>query len=171
MQSVDNLNENFPPLALPVAELKTQRIGDKLFVFDSLRKKWVRLTPEEWVRQHYVSYLCRYRGYPEHAFANEVALPVSIRKGRTDTLILGTGGRPWAIVEYKAAQLSLQKEMWSQLLAYNLAYNVDVLCLTNGKQQIVCLLGNSPEACKYIPEMPLYSELRTHYNSHPKRDY
>lgn len=78
-------------------------------------------------------------------------------------MVFGTGGKPWALVEYKAAHLSLQKEMWSQLLAYNHVYKVDLLCLTNGMQQVVCLLGSTPEYCDFIPEMPLYSELRAHY--------
>ncbi len=160
-----NKRDELPRLSLPPTPLSIKGVGGKDFVYDPLRKKWLRLTPEEWVRQHYVSYLCRYRGYPEHAFANEVALPETLRRGRTDTVVFGTGGKPWALVEYKAAHLSLQKEMWSQLLAYNHVYKVDLLCLTNGMQQVVCLLGSTPEDCDFIPEMPLYSELRAHYTN------
>lgn len=155
----------FPKLALPPASLKIECFENGLRVYDTLRRKWLRLTPEEWVRQHFIHYLCDYKGYPSFAFACEVGLPKAQRKGRTDTIVFGSKGRPWVIIEYKAAHLSLQQDMFSQLVAYNIHYGVDFLCLTNGIKQIICKLCRDSGDYHFLPEMPCYSELEAHYRS------
>lgn len=150
----------YPQLALPPCSYRVELRKGKYFVYDENRTKWLMLTPEEWVRQHYVHYLIHFRGYPKHALANEVELPNSIRKGRCDTVIFGSKGKACAIVEYKAATLILNNTMWQQLLSYNLYYKVKLLCLSNGLKQVVCLLNNNEHNYQFLTEIPSYNELK-----------
>lgn len=158
------LEERFPKLALPpLAVPIEERSCGHYYLYDTLRRRWLLLTPEEWVRQHFVHYLVHYRGYPPHAVANEVAVPNLIRKGRTDTIIFGSGGKRWALIEYKAAHLKLGAKMWEQLVAYNLNCQVDLVCLTNGIQQVICLLDDK-RGPTFLNEFPTFEELKTIYS-------
>lgn len=161
---------SFPALALPSFDFDVEDRGGDTYIYDRLRKRWLLLTPEEWVRQHFTHFLSQYRGYPEHAITCETVLPHTSKKGRTDTVIFGAKGRPWAIVEYKAAHIRLGEGMWSQLMAYNLTYRTDLVCLTNGMQQIVCLFHDGAREYTYLREFPHYLELKKHYSSNDDKD-
>lgn len=150
-------------LNLPAFDVQVERRAGRDYIYDVLRHKLVRLTPEEWIRQHFVMYLMRFFGYPEHVFANEIVLPEAIRRGRTDSVVFGHGGKPWMLIEYKAAELSLTKDMWCQLAAYNLYYKVDYLCLANGVKQMVCRIDYQSGTYTFLPEVPHYKDLCLHY--------
>ena len=89
-------------LNLPKTDLKLQRNGNRLTVFDILRKKMVALTPEEWVRQHFIHFLINQKGYNASCIANEVALNLNNTQKRCDTVVYDSQALPIMIVEYKA---------------------------------------------------------------------
>ena len=99
------------PLNLPDYEIKLSGSPTKPMIFDILRGKYVALTPEEWVRQHFVHFLINHKGYPATLLANEVKLNVGDKKLRADTVLYSRQLKPQVIIEYKAPQIEItQKE-------------------------------------------------------------
>lgn len=153
---------------LVASSLTISERDGKPYVYDDLRKKWLRLTPEESVRQRFIAYLRTSLGYPDYAFANEIAVPNAIRKGRTDSLVYGIGGKPWMIIEFKAEHIVLTEKDWQQLLSYNLYHKVSFLCLTNGVKLIACRIDILNEKNTFLKEIPSYQELRAYYEQNKK---
>ena len=94
-------------------------------IFDDLRRKYVALTPEEWVRQHFVHYLTGHLGFPSGLLANEVQLQVGDKRLRCDTLLYNKQLQPQMIVEYKSPTITLTQKVFDQISAYNLLLHVD----------------------------------------------
>jgi predicted type IV restriction endonuclease len=128
-------------------------------VLDILRHRFVALTPEEWVRQHFVNYLVTMKGYPAALMANEVELRVGEKRLRCDSVLFGRDRKPRAIFEYKAESVPLTHKVLTQISTYNMLLHVSYLIVSNGNQHI-CLHYNS-EAGKweFLPEIPDYSQL------------
>jgi hypothetical protein len=105
----------------------------KEFIFDELRKTWVRLTPEEWVRQNFLQYLLQVKFYPQAYIAVERKMKLGEMVKRFDILIFDKAARPWMMVECKAMDKLLDKSVLWQALHYNLAIPVKYLVITNGK--------------------------------------
>ncbi|MBQ6917619.1 MAG: type I restriction enzyme HsdR N-terminal domain-containing protein, partial [Prevotella sp.] len=95
-------------LNLPTYEIKIAQQGNKQVIFDFLRRKYVALTPEEWVRQHFVHYLVEHKGYPAGLMGNEIELSVGEKRLRCDTVLYNKVAAPQMIIEYKAPQIKLQ---------------------------------------------------------------
>ena len=125
-------------LNLPPYPIKITERGEKRQIFDFLRRKYVALTPEEWVRQHFVHYLVEVKRYPKSLLANEVELKVGDKKLRCDTLLYTQTLQPRMIVEYKAPTIPLQQKIFDQISAYNLLLKVDYLVVSNGLQHVCC---------------------------------
>lgn len=124
----------FGPLQLPPARLMLRPgTSSKLFdVYDSLRSQWVALTPEEWVRQHFVKYMVSQLGYSEHRISNEVALRLNGMVRRADTVVYDDRLTPQVVVEYKAPEIGLTQRVVEQILRYNLVLGAKGLMVTNG---------------------------------------
>ncbi len=144
-------------LNLPAYSVQIEEIDGSLYLFDDIRGKWVSLTPEEWVRQHFVHYLIDVLGYPRMAISNEMRLKDAPKAGRTDTVVFGGGGQPWILIEYKAPSLALTKDMWQQLCNYNLTYHASYLVLTNGLKHIVCKIDYTEQKHQFLLELPSYA--------------
>ena len=146
-------------LNLPTYEIKIAQRGNKQLIFDFLRRKYVALTPEEWVRQHFVHYLIEHKGYPAGLIGNEVELNVGEKKLRCDTILYNKVAQPQMIIEYKAPQINLQQKTFDQISAYNLLLKVDYLIVSNGMQHICCRMDYENQKYCFLEDIPNYQEL------------
>ena len=121
---------NIPPCCLKLRRSQTTKSLD---VFDSFRRRWVALTPEEWVRQHFTSFMIGTLGFSPFRIANEVALKFNGMNRRADTVVYDDKLRPLVIVEYKAPNIELNNTVLQQALLYNLVFEAPALMITNGK--------------------------------------
>lgn len=130
-------------------------------ILDMLRRKYVALTPEEWVRQHFVHYLMEHLGYPQSLLANEVELRIGEKKLRCDTILYSRSLKPLAIIEYKAPHIALQQKVLQQIAAYNILLHVDYLMISNGVQHYCCQMDYEHRTYRFldcIPPMPKCSK-------------
>ena len=125
-------------LNLPSFEIKLSGTPEKPRIFDILRRKYVTLTPEEWVRQHFVHYLIEHKGYPMALLANEVELKAGDKRLRCDSILYNKVVQPRMIIEYKAPTVVLTQRVFDQISAYNLLLHVDYLVVSNGMQHYCC---------------------------------
>ena len=146
-------------LNLPPYPIKIQEKGEKRQIFDFLRRKWVALTPEEWVRQHFTHYLAEQKGYPQSLLANEVELRIGEKRLRCDTIIYNKELRPRMIVEYKAPTIQIQQKTFDQISAYNLLLKVDYLVVSNGLQHYCCKMDYDHQCYQFLESVPDYQNL------------
>lgn len=146
-------------LNLPKYETKICERDGKLQIFDPLRKCHVALTPEEWVRQHFVNFLIESRGFPAALMANEVAITVNGMKRRCDTVVYDRQLQPRVIVEYKAPTVKITKEVFAQISRYNLTLKVDYLIVSNGLQHYCCRMDYPNNSYSFMQEIPEYTKI------------
>lgn len=125
--------------------------GDK--IFDPVRRRWVRLTPEEWVRQQTIVMLHERYGYPLELMQVEAAITLNGLTKRCDIVVYGRDVKPWMIVECKKEGVALSQKVVDQACRYNLVLKVPYLLLTNGKQ-IICLSVNAEEGKLRVVAIP-----------------
>ncbi|MDL2323486.1 type I restriction enzyme HsdR N-terminal domain-containing protein [Bacteroidales bacterium OttesenSCG-928-A17] len=125
-------------LNLPPADLKIRNQEGKEYVFDPLRKQYVRLTPEEFVRQRFVSYLLSHKNYPSGRLANEVQISLGNVTKRCDTILYDDFLQPLMIIEYKAPSVCINQKTFDQIARYNMSLNVPWLIISNGIQHFCC---------------------------------
>ena len=111
-------------------KIKTKQ--DKEFIFDEFRKRWVVLTPEEWVRQNFLQYLTQIKKHPASLIAIEKEIKLGDLKKRFDIVVYDRNSKPWMIIECKEMNVALDKKVLDQVLRYNLAMQVPYLVITNG---------------------------------------
>lgn len=152
---------NQPILNLPPCQLSTRKNPDTHLdeVFDTQRKKYVRLTPEEWVRQNFVSYLINQMGFPQGRLQNELPIRVGKMEKRCDTVVFNRCGKPAVIVEYKAPTVKLTQKVFDQIVRYNFALQVDYLIVSNGLQHYCCRLNRIRNCFEFLPQLPLWSQI------------
>jgi hypothetical protein len=146
-------------LNLPSYETKFQEKGGKQLIFDFLRRKYVALTPEEWVRQHFTHYLLEQKGYPRGLMANEMELRLGEKRLRCDTLLYNRSLQPQMIIEYKAPTIQLQQRVFDQISAYNMLLHVDYLVVSNGLQHYCCRMDYEHHSYAFLRDIPHYTEL------------
>lgn len=147
-------------LNLPSFPIKTVSANNRTEVYDPLRRRFVRLTPEEWVRQHFVNFLISYRHYPAALMANEVTLHIGQAARRCDTVLYHPlGARPRLIVEYKAPQVKISQAAFCQICAYNSELRADYLIVSNGLTHFCCLHDHETNRIDYLSEIPYYEDL------------
>jgi hypothetical protein len=118
---------NYPE---PDFRIKTE--AGKEFIFDSLRKKWLLLTPEEWVRQNFIQYLIKEKKYPSSLIALEKEIQLGELKKRFDILVYDNNHQPWMMIECKAGEIKLDDAVLQQVLRYNISVPVQFIVITNG---------------------------------------
>lgn len=150
----------FPTLNLPMAELRLAESGGQATVLDPLRRRYVRLTPEEWVRQHFTAYLIREKGYPAGLLANEVTINVNGLARRCDSVLYGHNREPLMIIEYKAPQVALTQRVFDQIWRYNTVLRVEWLIVSNGLRHIVCHLDKKQGTYAFLAQVPEYVEIK-----------
>lgn len=148
------LKLNLPPFAANV-----KKIEGRLFIFDRLRRKFVALTPEEWVRQHFVNYLVIEKGYPLSLMANEMQINLNNRIKRCDSVIYDQRLQPLMIIEYKSPEVNITQEVFDQIARYNIVLKVDYLVVSNGLCHYCCRIDYDNQLFEYLPEIPQYQDL------------
>lgn len=145
---------------LPPYEIKTTQRNGHTAIFDFLRRRYVALTPEEWVRQHFTHYLVDHLHYPAALLANEVSLRAGRNFRRCDTVLYRReGGTPRLIVEYKAPTIPITQEVVSQIAGYNSLLRADYLMISNGHTHFCCHMDYERLASSSLPEIPDYKDL------------
>lgn len=146
-------------LNLPGYDTKISSKDGKPTIFDLLRRYYVALTPEEWVRQHFVHFLIEHCNYPATLMGNEVGLTLNGTKKRCDTVVYDRNLKPRIIIEYKAPTVKINKEVFSQIARYNLVLKVDYLIISNGIQHYCCRMDYEKNSFEFIANIPEYSSL------------
>ena len=149
------------PLNLPSFNIKTKVQGGRTLVFDFLRRRYVTLTPEEWVRQHFVHYLIEHKGYPASLLANEIQLKCGDKVLRADSVLYSRELRPRMIIEYKAPHIPITQKVFDQISVYNLLLHVDYLVVSNGLEHYICRMDYDDKKYLFLEEIPDYSDLLT----------
>lgn len=147
------------PLNLPTYDFKIAERNGKNVIFDTLRKKYVALTPEEWVRQHFVHFLTDYKDYPKGLLANEVQLNLNGTRKRCDTVLYNRDLSAKLIVEYKAPSVEITQAVFVQITRYNMVLKVDYLMVSNGLSHYCCRIDYSTKGYIFLPDIPHYSQL------------
>jgi len=127
-------------LNLPEADLNIRNQKGKEYVFDPLRRQFVRLTPEEFVRQHFTNYLVRYLNYPQGRLANEVTISLGTVSKRCDTVFYDVNLKPSIIIEYKAPSVAITQKTFDQIARYNMSLRVPRLIVSNGLEHYCCIV-------------------------------
>lgn len=151
--------QKFPRLNLPAAHLNILCEDGKVKVFDPLRKKHIILTPEEYVRQNFTSYLQNELHYPAALMGNEVQLSLNGLRRRCDTLIFDREGKPFMVVEYKAPDVNITQDVFDQIARYNLVLGARYLVVSNGMRHYCCRMGDCPDGYRFIPLIPDWNEV------------
>jgi type I site-specific restriction endonuclease len=146
-------------LNLPVTEFRIRTKGERQEIFDSVRKKFVTLTPEEWVRQHFIQYLREGRNVPSSLIAVEASLKVNRLKKRSDIVVYGRDGKPCLIVECKAPEVNVTQAVFDQVAMYNMALKVPYLVVTNGLVHFACHINHTDRKIKFLKEVPDYEQM------------
>ncbi|MCM1152805.1 MAG: type I restriction enzyme HsdR N-terminal domain-containing protein [Muribaculum sp.] len=148
-----------PPLNLPRTQLRIMTEDNTVKVFDPLRNKYVVLTPEEYVRQHFVAWMINDLGYPASNMADEVGLRVNGTLKRCDTLVINRDGSPLMIVEYKAPGVNITQSVFDQIVRYNMELRARYLVVSNGLHHYCCVIDYEHDTYHFIPRVPDYREL------------
>ena len=141
-------------LNLPDHGVKTKQTPEGGTVFDPVRRKWVALTPEEWVRQHFLQFLVNDLHCPASLIAVERQLTLHGLSKRADLVVHGADGAPLALVECKAPGVKLDQAVFEQASRYNIVFRVAYLFVTNGLQHYCCRVEHSTGAVHFLSEMP-----------------
>jgi type I site-specific restriction endonuclease len=147
---------NLPQLNLPIAALKTKLVEGTTQVFDQVRKKYLILTPEEWVRQHFIYYLHQEKKYPLGLMGVEQIVKYNGMQTRADIVLYAADGKPNMIVECKAPKVKITQDAFNQIAKYNFNLKVDFLVVTNGIQHFCCALDYKNNKISFMKEVPDY---------------
>lgn len=148
-------------LNLPSFEIKLRGTKAQPQIFDILRKKYIALTPEEWVRQHFVHFLVEHKGYPAALMANEIQLKVGEKTLRADSVLYSRDLKPRMIIEYKAPHIPITQKVFDQISIYNMLLHVDYLVVSNGLQHYICKMDYNDKKYLFLEDIPDYKELLT----------
>lgn len=154
-----------PKLNLPPAELRLCRGDGIIKVFDRLRKKYVPLTHEEYVRQSFTAWLIDSLHYPQSLMANEVGIDLNGTRKRCDTVVFKTEGAPFMIVEYKAPGVAVTQSVFDQIVRYNMVLHARYLTVSNGINHYCCVIDYKDCSYHFIPTVPDYLEARNSFTS------
>lgn len=146
------------PLNLPMCNLQIQDEKGKLSVFDALRKKYLVLTPEEWVRQHLIHFLIGYKGYPKSLFSLEKGLKYNQIQKRFDILVLDREGQPFLLVECKAPEVRLSHKTAEQIAVYNKTVGARFLAISNGLQHLCMEYDKAAGTYTQLKDFPVFDD-------------
>lgn len=146
-------------LNLPEYDAQLRKEGEKIHIYDDLRKKFVCLTPEEWVRQHFVHFLIERLGYPFALMANEKQIQVGNTIKRFDSLLYDRLLRPHVLMEYKAPSVELSDKVVSQAVRYNCVLHVPYLFISNGLEHLAYRIDYAGQSYTALDHIPPYIEI------------
>lgn len=146
-------------LNLPEYQFNIKNKEDAFVILDTLRKRWVTLTPEEWVRQNFVRFLIDDREFPAALMNNEISLTQNGIKRRCDTLVADRQGNPLVIVEYKAPNIEITQKTFDQIVRYNMVLRAKYLVVSNGMSHYCCKIDYNNNSYCFLEEIPCYGQL------------
>ena len=146
-------------LNLPSFDIRLHRDDEGVIIFDRLRKKFIILTPDEWVRQHFVNYLINHKGFPESLMANEIGITLNGTRRRCDTVVFDKHGSPMVIVEYKASSIVISQSTFDQIVRYNMVLHARYLIVSNGMNHYCCRIDYDNMSYDFLKEVPDYADL------------
>lgn len=146
-------------LNLPAFDAKIAARNGKNVIFDVIRRRYVALTPEEWVRQHFVHFLLAHKGCPQALMANEVQVQLNGTKKRCDTVLYRRDLTARMIVEYKAPEIEITQKVFDQITRYNMVLKVDYLIVSNGLQHYCCRIDYEHNSYTFLQDIPEYQDL------------
>lgn len=145
------------PLNLPDAPLKLAKKDGDVVVWDEIRKKYLKLTPEEWVRQHFMHFLF-YCGYPRSAFSLEGGFRLNEKLKRTDILVY-KDSKPAFIIECKAPQVRITQEVFDQAARYNMVHKTSLIAVTNGHFHFIVRVDHERQTYDFLEELPPFDKI------------
>ena len=146
-------------LNLPAYDYKMRTVNGKNEIYDFLRRKFVALTPEEWVRQHFTHFLINEKHYPAGRTVLEAFVPYNGRKKRCDAVVYSDSLQPLVILEYKAPDVEITQKVFDQISAYNFALHVNYLIVSNGMRHFCCKMDYENHKVLFLPDIPDYNQL------------
>jgi hypothetical protein len=141
-------------LHFPTYDFKFKSSENKTYIWDDIRKKYLLLTPEEWVRQHAVRYLIEEKHYSPVMMAIEKQFSINEIHKRADIVVFNQSMHPYIIVECKAPHIKITQETFDQIARYNLALDAKYLMLTNGLQHFYCQMNFEKKSYIFLEELP-----------------
>ena len=145
-------------LNLPHAELRIEQRYGHLCVWDHLRRRWIVLTPEEYIRQQFTHWMTDSLGYPSARLALEVSLELNGMKRRCDAVFYDRQSQPQIIIEFKAPHIHISQQTFNQICRYNMAMHVPLLIVSNGISHYCARIEK--EKVEFLREIPPYKELQ-----------
>ena len=128
----------------------------KVWIFDIIRKKHIVLTPEEWVRQHFIHYMINDLKYPKSLFRIEGSLTYNKLQKRSDILVRDRVGKPWMLVECKSPSIKLTQRAFNQIAVYNMTVGAKFIAVTNGMVHYCCESAKAGEEARFLDEFPSF---------------
>lgn len=146
-------------LNLPTYLFRIKEKEGKKIIFDVFRRKWVALTPEEWVRQNFIRYLTEEKHYPVALVSVERSLRLNQQNFRADAVVFTKSGTPLVIIECKAPEVKISQQVFDQIVRYNIELQVKYLMVTNGINHYCCIVDKEKLTYAFLPEIPDYKEI------------
>ena len=146
---------NLPDIAARIREGKS----GKHEIFDEIRKKYVRLTPEEWVRQHFLHYMTSHLGFPASLIVVEAAIKYNQLVKRFDILAYRADGKPCLVVECKSSDVEITQAVFDQVAMYNMTLAVDYLAVTNGISHYACKIDHDKRTYSFLKDIPTFGSM------------
>lgn len=146
-------------LNLPEYDFKMRQNNGKAEIFDEVRKKYLKLSPEEWVRQNLIKYLINDKGIPPGLISIEKGLKVNTMNKRTDIVVYNKNAKPGMIVECKAASVKIDQKAFEQIAQYNMSLKVPLLLVSNGLSHYCCKIDFEKKSFSFLESIPDYELL------------
>ncbi|NOU60243.1 type I restriction enzyme HsdR N-terminal domain-containing protein [Marinifilum caeruleilacunae] len=147
-------------LNLPTYSFKIKSDLQRKLIFDSIRKKYVVLTPEEWVRQNFIRFLVEEKGYPASLIAVEKKVDVNLLPQRSDIVLYNGKANPVMIVECKASKIKITQDVFNQIARYNMKLRVPFLVVTNGLRHFCCFMDYEKKSFTFLEDIPQYQSIK-----------
>ena len=146
-------------LNLPSYPIKLKEEKGQQFIFDSIRKKYLIHTPEEWVRQNFIHYLIHEKGFASSLIAIEKGLKLNELQNRADAVVYDKNAQPIVLIEFKAPHVKINQETFEQIARYNRIFKVPYLVVTNGMNHYCAKIDFNSNSFEFLKEIPTYQEL------------
>lgn len=143
-------------LNLPTYQFKMKQVGVRTQIFDGIRKKYVALTPEEWVRQNFLQYLIHEKKFPASLISVEAGLKYNQLQKRMDVLVYDKQGSPYLMIECKAPEVKITQDVFDQIARYNMVFKVKYLVVTNGIHHFCCIMDYEKQSYLYLEQVPVF---------------
>lgn len=150
-------------LNLPIFPVKTRLVDGQQQIFDDIRRKYVALIPEEWVRQHFINYLVNEKNFPKGLIAVEHPLTINKVNHRADIVAFASDGKPLVVIECKAPDVAINQNVIQQISRYNILLKAPILILTNGIVHFCVRIDFETSTSEPLSSIPSYQDLSVNY--------